>query len=228
MRELVIGDIHGCIRSFQGLLDAVALQKSDTLILLGDYVDRGPDSCAVVEKIIELQEQCNLVAIFGNHEQMMLDSQRNVEAYKGWSMCGGGATMESYARHKYGWGPDSIPDHHRDFLRNKTRDFWETDRHIFIHASLDPAVELAKQSEIALRWQQFRNPMRHKSGKQILCGHTCQKSGWPALFEGGICIDTYAYGGGWLTCYETGTETFVQTNERGEQRRFDLKQLREK
>jgi serine/threonine protein phosphatase 1 len=226
MRELVIGDIHGCIRAFQKLLEVVAPQESDTLIFLGDYVDRGPDSCGVIETIIELQKKCNVVTIRGNHEQMLLQALEDREAYKAWCMYGGREAMESYAKRGHGWGPQALPKPHDTFLRDQLLDYWETDRHIFIHASLDPELDMKDQPDRLLRWEPFRNPTRHKSGKQIICGHTSQKTGIPALFDGGLCIDTYIYGGGWLTCYDTGAQTFIQTNERGEQRKFDLEQLK--
>ena len=103
---------------------------------------------------------------------------------------------------------------------------WSSDsRFLYIHASLDPKLDLNEQPDFLLFWQQFQPGMTHKSGKRILCGHTAQRDGQPALFAGGICIDTFAYGGGWLTCFETTSQTFLQANERGEQRQFDLRSL---
>jgi serine/threonine protein phosphatase 1 len=67
--------------------------------------------------------------------------------------------------------------------------------------------------------------MAHKSGKQIICGHTSQKSGLPAIFDGGICIDTWAYGNGWLTCFDTDRQTFIQFTESGKHRVFELERL---
>lgn len=225
MRELVIGDIHGCIRSFQKLLEVVAPREEDTLIFLGDYVDRGADSCGVIEKIIALRAQCNVVTICGNHEQMLLQALEDREAYKAWCSYGGRETMESYARHGHGWGPNHLPAAHDIFLREQLLDYWESEQHIFIHASLNPDLDMKEQPEWLLRWEPFHDPTRHKSGKQIICGHTSQRSGIPALFGGGLCIDTYIYGGGWLTCYDTAAQTFVQTNERSEQRTFDMERL---
>lgn len=226
MRELVIGDIHGCIRSFQKLLDAVSPQETDTLIFLGDYVDRGPDSCGVIDRIIALRAECKVVTIRGNHEQMLLQALEDREAYKAWCSYGGRETMDSYVKHGHGWGPNNLPQSHHIFLREQLLDYWESGQHIFIHASLNPELDMKEQPEWLLRWEQFHNPMRHKSGKQIICGHTSQRSGIPALFDGGLCIDTYIYGGGWLTCYDTAAKTFIQTNERGEQRSFDLERLK--
>ena len=72
-RLIAIGDIHGCHTALRGLLAAIAPQPHDTLVLLGDYVDRGPDSRQVIELLVELQQRTNVVALLGNHEEMMLN-----------------------------------------------------------------------------------------------------------------------------------------------------------
>jgi serine/threonine protein phosphatase 1 len=226
MREFVIGDIHGCLRSLNGLLEIIQPQKADTIVFLGDYIDRGPSSCAVLDTIIELNQKCTIVTLLGNHEKMLLESREDNATFKEWLTQGGRATLRSYAYGDFGLGMDAIPNSHWRFLSDRLLDYWETDCHIFVHASLDPDLEMNEQPDFLLFWQPFTDPTNHKSGKQIICGHTSQKSGWPAVFGGGICIDTYAHGGGWLTCFEIGTQQFIQTNERGERRTFDLHSLR--
>jgi len=222
MREFAIGDIHGCIRALHEVLEIIQPQKTDTIVFLGDYVDRGPDSCAVIDRIIDLNQQCTVVPLLGNHEQMMLDSRNNPDAFKEWLNQGGRATLQSYGRRGFGWDLNAVPQEHWDFLSERVLGYWETDRNIFVHASLDPELDMAEQPDFLLRWQVFRDPTRHKSGKQIVCGHTSQKAGWPAIFDGGVCIDTYAYGGRWLTCFDLSTRKFIQANERGEHRSFDF------
>lgn len=78
-RHLAIGDIHGCIKALTTLLDFVRLRKDDTIITLGDYVDRGPDSRAVLDLVIELDSSHHLVPLRGNHEIMMLDARDQAE-----------------------------------------------------------------------------------------------------------------------------------------------------
>jgi serine/threonine protein phosphatase 1 len=222
MREFVVGDIHGCLHSLRGLLDIIRPEKTDTVVFLGDYVDRGPDSCGVLDTIIELNRTCTVVPISGNHEKMFLQARQNRDAFREWLNQGGRATIDSYTQHGYRGELAGVPQHHWDFLIQGTLDYWETERHIFVHASLDPSLDMDEQSDLLLRWQVFRDPTHHKSGKQIICGHTSQRAGWPAIFGGGICIDTFVYGGGWLTCFETSEQRFIQTNERGKRRSFDL------
>ncbi|MFM7929512.1 MAG: metallophosphoesterase family protein [Pirellula sp.] len=71
-RTIAIGDIHGCLRAFDALLAAIDLQKTDILVPVGDYIDRGPDSKGVIDRLIELREQTQLFPLMGNHEEMML------------------------------------------------------------------------------------------------------------------------------------------------------------
>ncbi len=106
---------------------------------------------------------------------------------------------------------------------DKTKlDYWENDHHIFVHASVAPELELSEQPDYLLFWQAFADPTIHRSGKQMICGHKSQKSGLPAVFDNGICIDTLAYGGGWLSSLDIGNRSITQVNELGEHRVISL------
>jgi serine/threonine protein phosphatase 1 len=227
MRELVIGDIHGCARAFKTLLKILNPERDDTIVLLGDYIDRGPDSCGVIDTILELNRICTVVALAGNHEKMLLSARSEPALFSEWLKQGGAATLDSYTRCGYAKGIDNIPIHHWKFLSEQTLDYWETEKSIFVHATIDPELDLYEQPDFLLFWQPFADPTVHKSGKQIICGHTSQKSGLPAVFDSGICIDTWAYGGGWLTCLDTLQQTFTQSNELGQYRTFDMRTLKD-
>jgi len=97
MRILAIGDIHGCTTAFDTLLAAVNLQPSDRLITLGDYIDRGPDSKVVIERLIALHDTGQLVALRGNHEQMILNVRSRGEEFRWLYGCGRDATLASYS-----------------------------------------------------------------------------------------------------------------------------------
>ena len=71
-RIIALGDIHGHSQALDAILAAVDPQAEDTLVFLGDYVDIGPDSKGVLERVIALKERCQVVALLGNHEEMML------------------------------------------------------------------------------------------------------------------------------------------------------------
>ena len=151
-RHLAIGDIHGCITALTTLIDFVAPRADDTIVTLGDYVDRGPDSRAVVEFIIDLDKTHNLVPLRGNHEIMLLDSREMNSWYEAWLGYGGEATLLSYAPAADVEGSFAdIPDSHIDFLENRLISFYECESHFFVHAFADAKVALENQTEVGGR-----------------------------------------------------------------------------
>ena len=218
-RTLAIGDIHGCDVAFHALLKALAIADDDTVVVLGDVIDRGPGSKQVIERLLRLKEDCRLVFILGNHEEMMLDGLADERVAQGWLQYGGAATLFSY-----GGDPRAVPPEHLDFLRAGVN-YWETDHELFIHANLDPTVPLDKQEVEWLRWTHLTGyELPHPSGKRIVCGHTPQRSGVPLAMPGWVCIDTFVCGGGWLTCLDVETNEYCQTNPAGNLRFGRLEQ----
>jgi serine/threonine protein phosphatase 1 len=137
-RTIAIGDIHGCSIALEALMDAINPQSDDTIVPLGDYVDRGIDSKGVLDQLIELQDRCNLVPILGNHDQMMLHAQDGRSDFQFWLNCGGDAALDSYGS----TGKlDLIPRNHIRFVES-CRLYFETDTHIFLHANYKPDVSI--------------------------------------------------------------------------------------
>ena len=212
-RTLAIGDIHGCDVALRTLLAALAPTDDDTVVVLGDVVDRGPDSRSVIEQLLTLRRQCRLVLLLGNHEEMMLDALAGGEWAEGWLRYGGTTTLASYEGDAHG-----IPLQHLEFLRSG-RDFWETDRELFIHANLEAGVPLGEQHPEWLRWTHLSGTEQPlPSGKRVICGHTPQKSGEPLVLPGWVGIDTFACGGGWLTGLDVDTNEYRQANQAGKER----------
>lgn len=210
-RLLAIGDIHGCDVALEVLLAAVNVGPQDTVVVLGDAVDRGPGSKNVVEQLIDLRSRCQLVFVLGNHEEMMLDALEGGEWHEGWLRYGGRETLASY-----GGSPEDIPAEHIRFLKTGL-DYWEAEAHLLIHANLEPGVPLPLQNPEWLRWTHltgFEPP--HPSGKRVLCGHTPQRSGVPLVRPGWVGLDTFAWGSGWLTCLDTVTDEYYQANQLGQ------------
>ncbi len=209
-RTLAIGDIHGCDVALDTLLSHLAITADDTVVVLGDVVDRGPASSVAIERLLELSHSCRLVFLLGNHEEMMLDALAGGQSQGAWLQYGGRETLQSY-----GGNPDRIPPDHIDFL-GQGLDYWETDREIFIHANLEPGVALDEQSPEWLRWTHLTGfEFPHPSGKRVICGHTAQQTGVPLNNEGWVCIDTWVYGKGWLTCLNLETDEFLQAQQNG-------------
>lgn len=216
-RHLAIGDIHGCINALKSLIDFVELRPDDTIVTLGDYVDRGPDSAAVLDFVIGLGNTHKLISLRGNHEIMMLDAREKKSWLGPWLSYGGEETLQSY-----GGDFGSVPDSHWDFLENRLSRYHECETHFFVHANAAPNVALADQGDPALFWQKYKDPGPHCSGKIMVCGHTAQRDGKPTSNGHAICIDTWACGDGWLTCLDVTSGTIWQANEAGDTRRLDL------
>jgi serine/threonine protein phosphatase 1 len=217
-RVIAIGDIHGCSAALRTLVEDVRPGRDDTLVVLGDAIDRGPDSRGVIEHLLVLRDDCRLVPILGNHEEMMLNYLDGRPQPDDWLACGGAATVTSY-RNAEG-KQQSIPHEHQDFIRT-WGDCFESDTHFFAHASYEPERPLAKQHWQTMRWQSLvlGIPARHESGKTAIVGHTSLKNG--EILDVGhlICIDTFCWGGGWLTAYEPSTGQVWQANRDGQLRR---------
>lgn len=212
-RTIAIGDIHGCSHALAAVVEAVDPQPDDLIITLGDYVDRGPDSRGVIEQLIRLSNRCRLIALRGNHEEMMLAAMQSGGGaeMEFWLACGGDSTLASY-----GGKFEYIPAAHRTFLKYG-RLYYETARHLFMHAGYLPDIPIYNQPAYQLLWATIRDsiPAPHCSGKIAIVGHTSQKSG-DVLDVGHLkCIDTYCHGGGWLTAIEVETGHLWQANAMG-------------
>jgi serine/threonine protein phosphatase 1 len=111
-----------------------------------------------------------------------------------------------------------VPDEHWDFIERACVDWFETDRHLFVHGGVAPHLPIDKQKPLVLRWQTFERQQPHASGKVVVCGHTRMEGGVPVSVGHAICLDTNAYDGGWLTCLDVNSGVYWQANERGEVR----------
>jgi serine/threonine protein phosphatase 1 len=215
---LAIGDIHGCYRSLTTLVKAVKLTPEDTLITLGDYVNRGPETYAVMEWLIRRANTGPLIPLRGNHEIMMLNARLTGDSFT-WLSVGGKETLASYSPLEDEGRLADVPDSHWDFLEHQLCDYYETKKHLFVHANLYPDLPLDEQPEFMLFWEHIDEwTPPHVSGKTMICGHTSQKSGEPLNLGHAVCIDTAACKGGWLTCLEVETNYYWQANEAGQTR----------
>ena len=210
-RILAIGDIHGCSAALRSLLHQIQPTIDDTVVILGDVIDRGPNSRDVIDQLLVLQQRTNLICILGNHEEMLLDSLDLELARESWLNVGGLETLNSY-----GGDLTQIPNEHVRFLQSFI-DYWESETEIFVHANLEPDVAFEEQTFPWLRWSRLTgNEKLHPSGKRVICGHTALPTGVPALLDGLVCIDTWPNGGKWLTCLDTTSNLIFQASESGE------------
>jgi len=131
-RQIAISDIHGCNRTLLALLDRIAFTQADELYLLGDYVDRGPDSKGVIDTIWRLQEEGYTVhCLMGNHEEMTCHDY-DTEKRRGWIGLGDRELLASFgAQHM-----DGIPQKYIDWMRQLKR-YIEIPGYILVHAGLN-------------------------------------------------------------------------------------------
>jgi serine/threonine protein phosphatase 1 len=228
MRTLAIGDIHGCHTALTALLGQIQPSPEDYLIFLGDYIDRGPASRAVIDSLIELEKTTRCVFLRGNHEAMILaardETQGGYDTYKTnlWQSYGGGQMLVSYGTDDRGDWVSGIPQSHWEFFE-RTERFVETETDIFIHASADPESAMNEQPDWLLFWEHLDRLKPHQSRKRIICGHTPQRSGNIKDLGFALCIDTGPAVGGWLTCLDVETGNFWQANEQGQHREGEMR-----
>lgn len=195
MYTYVIGDIHGMLDKFNKLLDKLPFNPSrDTLAFVGDYVDRGPDSKGVIDRVLSLMDAgLQVICLKGNHEQMFQDFLAHRDPHL-FLLNGGNKTLESYGK-----GLSSvIPARHLSFL-DLLLPYYEMNDFILVHAGLKPGVCLEHQDEDDLLWirQEFIQS-EFDFGKKVVFGHTNFTT--PYLTAHKIGIDTGAVYGNLLSC----------------------------
>ena len=195
-RIFTIGDIHGTLDKLRMLMAGIKWNPvQDTLVFIGDYVDRGPESAGVIDYILQLQQQSdNVVCLMGNHEQMLLEFLEGTNI-PNFIYNGGQTTIDSYG------GPEGgMPEEHFDFLRN-LKVLHEIDDYIFVHAGLRDGLPLDRQDPHDCLWirDEFINST-YDHGKRVIYGHPPTRK--PVVMKNKIGIDTGAVYGGHLTCLE--------------------------
>ncbi len=210
-RTYVIGDIHGCCCSLTKLLQRLSPDPiEDTLVFLGDYVDRGPESAQVLDLLLELSGRQRMIPLMGNHEQLFLDFlQGGNQEY--FLHLGGRETLASYnittwpvTREQLG----RVPTAHINFLRGLHL-YWEDQHAIYVHAGLQPGRHLSQQQVDWCLWVRDKfitSP--HDFGKPVIFGHTVFSA--PLVQANKIGIDTGAVYGGSLTCLVLPEREFIQ------------------
>ncbi len=225
-RVYAIGDIHGRLDLFNQLLeridadDAARGAAETTLILLGDLVDRGPDSRGVVERAMGLMASGRVRVLAGNHEEMMLDSLTQDETLRHFMRHGGKETLFSYGLgfEEYCALPLEqlrermialVPQSHIAFME-AMEDSIVVGDYLFVHAGIRPGVPLDQQTQADMRWIR-REFLEHQGdhGHVVVHGHSISDE--PQLRANRIGIDTGAFASGRLTALglEGGERWFI-------------------
>jgi serine/threonine protein phosphatase 1 len=196
-----IGDIHGCYDRLKALVEKIPIDFSrDTLLFIGDYIDRGPHSAEVVDYLIQLKKRVKeVIFLKGNHEDM-LDKFLNGDDRFTYLLNGGQQTLDSYLKKTVQPESFPIPPDHVEFFKS-LRLYYETEEFIFVHAGLRPRTPLETQSTEDLLWirDNFIST-KYDFGKRVIFGHTPLKK--PLVEPNKIGIDTGAVYGNALTCVQ--------------------------
>jgi serine/threonine protein phosphatase 1 len=195
---ICIGDIHGELYKLHNLFERLSFTEKDTIIFLGDYIDRGENSKGVIDFVLSLKDKCNLVTLKGNHEMFAIDTFDFIEGkfskggmFNSWVMNGGSACLKSYGKEDVKENILEMVDIHEDFFKNLQLTY-ETENHIFVHGFLAHEQDVEDQEEWQCLWGRYGDIWPHKSGKTVVCGHSIQRNG--VKNEGfKICIDTGSF-----------------------------------
>jgi serine/threonine protein phosphatase 1 len=213
-RVYAVGDIHGCARQLDALLARIVADPTEGisrrfLVFLGDYVDRGPDSRGVIERLLAPPAGFDVTAVRGNHDQTLLDFLTDAAIYGVWREFGGRETLLSYgvrpplfdkledferARNDL---VAALPAAHRQFLEQLVGSR-RIGGYYFTHAGVRPGVGLEEQAPEDLMWirEDFLNS-RQDFGAVVVHGHTPTPQ--PEVRRNRIGVDTGAYATGCLT-----------------------------
>ena len=231
-RYYVIGDIHGRLDLYKALIKAI--EKDDAkhaaadtqVVLLGDLVDRGPDSAGVIAKTRKWRKSRTVRVLAGNHEEMFLQAFKKQEVLRHFLKHGGRETILSYGISKKAFNaltldelfaklPTLVPKKDREFLED-FEDMIIAGDYLFVHAGIDPRVPIDAQKRSDLRW--IRERFLDHDGtleKVVVHGHTI----FDKVMDCGnrIGIDTGAFRSGVLTALvlEGDTRRVIQVSDAG-------------
>jgi serine/threonine protein phosphatase 1 len=230
-RVYAIGDIHGRLDLLTALIDAVEADDAarppaqTMMILLGDLIDRGPDSAGVLDLARQWQARRPVRILMGNHEEMMLQSFGSIDRLKHFLRHGGRETVLSYGvdETRYADAPfeevhdmmlEAIPVADIEFMRSFEDQIWLGD-YLFVHAGVRPGVWIESQKRTDLRWirEPFLSSEEHH-GAMVVHGHTINDAAEQR--DNRIGIDTGAYMSGVLTALalEGSGRRLIEARER--------------
>lgn len=208
-RIYAVGDVHGRLDRLDEIHDMISDDligrptQSPTIIHLGDYIDRGPDSAAVLSRLAEPIARIahvKIVNLMGNHEAMFLAALNGEPgAFRVWVRNGGDTCLQSWGVDRMSW-KGLVPQEHIRFIESLHLMHIQGG-YVFVHAGIRPNFDINEQRESDLYW--IRDPFLDYDGSfshVVVHGHTPDENGLPVVRHNRIGIDTGAVFGGPLTC----------------------------
>jgi serine/threonine protein phosphatase 1 len=216
MSRYIVGDIHGCRAELSCLLSHLPLRSRDSLLFLGDYIDRGPDSAGVVSDLLAIErgKPCELIFLKGNHEDMLLSYLGLGGRYGEVFLYNGGrATAASYGLTSPSPRPQellsAIPPEHVTFYKS-LKNYHIVDEFLCVHAGINPLKTLEQQTEAETLWIRDKfiySP--HALAYTVVFGHTPSNDVFYDL-PYKIGLDTGLVYGNKLSCFETEERVIYQ------------------
>jgi serine/threonine protein phosphatase 1 len=195
-QTFVVPDLHGRLDLLEDGLAEIAARSKDgkvTIVTIGDYVDKGPASKGVIDRLLSGVAGFELVTVKGNHDAMMVDALRDPSKVADWLGKGGDAALTSY-----GGDPAHVPPTHVDWL-DQLRLFYVDAHRLYVHAGVDPEIPLDRQSEKTLLWKRYPKGFPDGFGDlHVVHGHDNDPNG-PLLYAHRTNLDTLAWRTGRLT-----------------------------
>jgi serine/threonine protein phosphatase 1 len=188
-----IPDLHGCFELLELAIAKITEHSAgerSTIVTLGDYVDRGPNSRQVMERLINWRsDTLELVSLKGNHEAMMWEVCNNLAELDWWTENGGDRTLASYEK---GFDPRSVPSAHLEWIANLP--LMHVDKYrVFVHAGVDPALPLNQQREQILLWKRYSgNSEKGHGSRHVVHGHRANRKA-PIVTQGRTNLDGMAW-----------------------------------
>jgi serine/threonine protein phosphatase 1 len=196
-RTYAVPDLHGRCDLLTAAIEKISQHTCGAaarLVMLGDYVDRGPSSRQVIERLVKWSSpSLPLVALKGNHEAMMWECCRNLSELDWWLRNGGDRTLASYGQGgSNSWDVSAVPAVHLDWIA-KLPSVYADQHRIFVHAGVDPTRALHQQTDQILLWKRYPEGFRKGFGKHhVVHGHDAKVDG-PVLTKGRTNLDTLAW-----------------------------------
>lgn len=189
-----IADLHGRCDLLDSALERVAKHAAGaaaTIVLLGDYIDRGPDSRQVIERLMSFRsENFRFIPLKGNHEAMMWQACNRLADLDWWVSNGGNTTLSSYSQLTF--DISVVPKPHLEWIAGLA--LMHVDRHrVYVHAGVDPAIALTQQVERTLLWKLYPKGYGKGHGRRhVVHGHHARPEA-PIVTNGKTNLDSLAW-----------------------------------
>ncbi len=209
-RLIAIGDVHGCYIQLMRLMEKINFNpKDDKLVFVGDYIDRGKDSKAVLDYLVKLRKEYpkQIVLLLGNHEQMAIDAVMNgygSNEWRLWERNGGETTVKSFRQGCGRHDEDGMNGFFNDFIPT-LNPYHVVGDFVFTHAGIPPKTDIKNAQLDDILWlrdyEAYERTKEDYLGKTIVVGHTPVKGG-VCVADAIINVDTCCFHTGILSAYD--------------------------